>query len=596
MKKQIPKADYNFEVSYEICNKVGGIYRVLESKAANMVDIYGKNYYLIGPYYIDKNRGEFKDEVPDEKLKEVFDALAKEGIKCHYGRWMVGGKPKTILIDYEDYLPKQNEIKRELWESFGIDSLNAGNMFNRPVVWSWAVGKLLKKLEKKIIEKEEKVVVHFHEWLTAAGLLHLKLERSKIGTVFTTHATSLGRALAYNSVNFYIKIHEIDPTKSAYEMGVHSKHQLEKRAAEKADIFTTVSEITAMEAEKFLGRKPDVILSNGLDLKKFLSFEEIVMKHRLQRGRLREFVISFFFPYYSFDIENTLFYFIIGRNEYKAKGVDIFIESLANLNQKLKEDPDNNKTIVAFFWIPSKIRSVKTELIENKEHFNDIKDSLEGAMPEIEEKILYNLIYGEGITTKKIINQNYLFEIEKKLLRLKRDGNPPIATHELANKDDQTYQALHNYGLTNKKEDPVKVIYYPIYLTGHDVLSGLSYQEALEACHLGVFPSFYEPWGYTPLEAAALGVSSVTTDLAGFGRYRQTLEEKKDKEGVYVLKRYKKADKEVTSDLTRFMYQFSKFDRTQRVNNKIEAKKIAAKADWKDFVKNYVKAHNQSLQ
>ncbi len=596
MKKQKPKADYLFEVSYEICNKVGGIYRVLESKSANMLEKYGDNYFLIGPYYIDKSRGEFKEEAPGEKTRKVFRELEEEGIRCHYGRWMVEGKPKTILIDYKDYLWKRDEVKKALWESYGIDSLNTGDMFDRPVMWSWAVGKLIEKLEKEMIEKDKNVVAHFHEWLSGAGLLYLHLRKSKIGTVFTTHATSLGRALAYNDVNFYIKLDEIDPTTSAYEVNVHAKHQMEKRAAEKADSFTTVSEITSVETERFLGRKPDVVLSNGLNLEKFLTFEEIVIKHRLQRGRLREFVISYFFPYYKFDIEETLFYFIIGRNEYKAKGVDVFAKSLAELNEKLKRDKNNNKTIVAFFWIPTGVRSVKAQLIENKEHFNDVKDSLEGAMPEIEERILHNLVYEKEITTEDIISKNYLLEIERKLLRMKSDGQPPVSTHDLADENDRTYKTIIEHGLTNKEEDPVKVVYYPIYLSGHDGLSNLSYQEALEACHLGVFPSFYEPWGYTPLEAAALGVSSVTTDLAGFGKYRQTLEEKEGKEGVYVLKRYKKEDEEVIRDLARFMYDFSKLDRKHRVDNKIEARKIASKADWKDFVENYIKAHNKSLE
>lgn len=595
MNKNKPKADLLFEVSYEICNKVGGIYRVLESKAADMIKKYDGDYYLIGPYFLSKNKGEFKEEVPTDELKSAFEELEKEGIKCHYGKWMVGGKPKTILIDFDDFYSEVNNIKKELWENYGIDSLGADSTFDEPVVWSRAAGKVIKAVYEKLSDKK-KPVAHFHEWLSTAGLLWLK-ENSDISTVFTTHATSLGRTLAYNGVNFYTKFDEIDPNETAYNRNVHPKHQLEKSAAKGSDVFTTVSEITGLEAEKFLGRKPDVILPNGLDLDKFLTFEEIVIKHRLQRRHLREFTISFFFPYYRFDIENTLFYFIIGRNEYKAKGVDVFIKSLAKLNKKLKEDEKNEKTIVVYFWIPSDVRSVKRELVENQEYFEDIKDSLDEAIPTIGEKVLYNLLYEEDISKESIISEDYLFEIDKKLLRLDRsDEKPPISTHELPEGDNKITSTLKEHGLTNKKEDPVKVIYYPIYLTGHDGLSNLNYQEALEASHLGVFPSFYEPWGYTPLEAAALGVASVTTDLAGFGRYRQTLKEKDNKEGVYVLERYKKEDGEVVDDLARFMYKFSKFDRKGRVDNKIEARKVASKADWEDFVENYIKAHNQSLE
>ncbi len=596
MKKEKPKSDYLFEVSYEICNKVGGIYRVLESKSANMVEKYGEGYYLVGPYYMDKCKGEFKEESPKKELKKVFDKLAKEGIKCHYGRWMVKGKPKTILVDFQDYFSETNIIKKELWEGYGIDSLSAGHTFDEPIVWSWATGRLVSEMRKALLKKDEKAVAHFHEWLSGAGLLYLDKNNEEIGTVFTTHATSLGRSLAYNGVNFYTGFDKINPTDKAYENNVHSKHQMEKKATEKADVFTTVSEITGMETKNFLGRDPDIVLPNGLNLDKFLTFEEIVIKHRLQRKRLREFVISFFFPYYKFNIDKTLFYFIIGRNEYKAKGVDVFIKGLSELNRKMKEE-GSEKTIIAFFWIPTGVRSVKRELIENREYFQDIKESLSGAMPEVEENILYNLFYDEEMSTEKIISENYLFELEKKLLRLNRaEETPPIATHDLADDNDRILNSLKNHQLLNKKEDKVKVVYYPIYLTGHDGLSNLNYQEALEACHLGVFPSFYEPWGYTPLEAAALGVASVTTDLAGFGRYRQTLTEKEGKEGVYVLERYEKSDKKIVADLADYMYRFSLFGRKERVDNKIEARKIASKADWSDFVENYIQAHNRSLE
>ncbi len=596
MQELSPDADYLFEVSFEVCNKVGGIYRVLESKASEMVDRYGEGYMLIGPYFIGQDKGEFKQEAPNEELKKVFDELAEEGINCYYGRWMVKGKPKTILVDFQNFYHNKNEIKKILWEDYGIDSLNAGNMFEEPVVWSWAVGRVIEKISKNLSE-ESSTVAHFHEWLSGAGLLYLDKINSDISTVFTTHATSLGRTLTHNDVDFYSELEEIDPDKLAYENNIHSKHQIEKATARFSDVLTTVSDITGMETENFLGRVPDIILPNGLNLEKFLTFEEIVIKHRLQRRKLREFTISYFFPYYKFDIENTLFYFIVGRNEYEAKGIDVFIKALARLNEKIKEDDQNEKTIVAYFWIPADVKSVKRELVENIEFLQDVKESLDDMMPEIEEKILYNLLYEEDITTENTISDNYFLELEKKLLRLNRKKDKPsISTHDLTDPNDRILKSLKENGLTNNEEDPVKVVYYPVYLTGHDGLSNLNYQEALEASHLGVFPSFYEPWGYTPLETAALGVASVTTDLAGFGRYRQTLKEKDGKEGVYVLERHNKPDSDVVRSLANHMYNFSKFERPGRVDNKIEARKVASEADWKDFIENYIEAHNKSLK
>ena len=593
-KKETPKAEKVFEVSFEVCNRVGGIYRVLESKADKMLSHYHENYILIGPYYKEKARGEFKEEAPPVEIKKVFQRLEEEGIRCHYGKWLIKGKPSAILIDFNDYFYRVNDIKKDLWESFGVDSLNSGYDFDEPVCWSHAVGRVIREISSEY--KSNKIIAHFHEWLSGAGLLYLKESNSKIKTVFTTHATSLGRTLASHSINFYKILDKINPSEEAGKYNIVAKHTIERASAQNAGIFTTVSEITGMEAEKFLERKPDVILPNGLDIEKFLSFEDIVVKHRLQRKRLREFVASYFFPYYNFDLEKTLFYFIIGRNELRAKGIDVFIDSLGKLNQKMREE-DSEKTIVSFLFIPADARGTNPSLLENVEYFRDIQESVEGSMPEIKERILYRIAQGKELDKESLISEDYLLDIEKKIHRMQKKGETPsLSTHHLNSLHDEIMNKIKEAGLFNKEEDRVKIVYYPIYLTGHDGLSNLNYEEALEACHMGVFPSFYEPWGYTPLEAAALGVSSVTTDLAGFGRYRQKLEMKKTKPGIYILEREKKSDEQIVEDLTLFLYKFMKTSRKERVENKIEARKIAAEADWQSFVFNYIKAHNKALE
>ncbi len=592
-KENNPRCDKLFEVSFEACNRVGGIYRVLESKADKMIHHYGDKYFLIGPYYRDKARGEFKEEAAPPKMRKVFQDLQGEGIRCHYGRWLIKGKPVTILIDFSDFFYKTDEIKREIWDEFGVDSLDTGHDFNEPVVWSYAAGRLIRELDSEY--KGEKTVAHFHEWLSGAGLLYLKSRKTRVKTVFTTHATTLGRTLAFHSINFYNLLDELKPEEEVRKYGVVAKHSIERAAAKASDVFTTVSEITGMEAEKFLERKPDVYLPNGLDIEKFLSFEDIVVKHRLQRRRLRDFVASYFFPYYTFDMEETLFYFIIGRNELRAKGIDVFINSLGKLNKKMQEE-GSTRTIVAFLFIPADVRGINPALLENVEYFRDLQGSLEGTLPEIEERILYNILRGKKLTKKSLISEDYLLDIEKKLHRMKRNGeNPSLSTHHLNSLHDEIINHLKDAELLNREEDRVKVIYYPVYLTGHDGLSNLSYEEALEACHMGVFPSFYEPWGYTPLEAAALGVSSVTTDLAGFGRFCTGLKAKKERPGIYILEREKHSDEDVTEDLYSFLYEFMKTSRRERVENKIEARKIAAKADWRIFVHSYIEAHNKSL-
>ncbi len=592
-KEKNPRCDKLFEVSFEVCNRVGGIYRVLESKADKMIHHYGDKYFLVGPYFRDKARGEFKEEAAPPKMRKVFHDLQSEGIRCHYGRWLVKGKPVTILIDFSDFFYKTDEIKKEMWDEFSVDSLDTGHDFNEPVVWSYAAGRLIRELDSEY--KGEKTVAHFHEWLSGAGLLYLKSKKARVKTVFTTHATTLGRTLAFHSINFYNLLDELNPEEEVRKYGVLAKHSVEKASAKACDIFTTVSEITGMEAEKFLERKPDVYLPNGLDIEKFLSFEDIVIKHRLQRRRLRNFVASYFFPYYTFDLEDTLFYFIIGRNELRAKGIDVFINSLGKLNKKMQGE-NSNRTIVAFLFIPADVRGINPALLENVEYFRDLQDSMEGTFPEIEERILYNILRGKKLTKKNLISEDYLLDIEKKLHRMKRSGeNPSLSTHHLNSLHDEIINHLKGADLLNREEDRVKVIYYPVYLTGHDGLSNLSYEEALEACHMGVFPSFYEPWGYTPLEAAALGVSSVTTDLAGFGRFCKGLKVKKERPGIYVLEREKHSDEDVTEDLHSFLYEFMKTSRRERVENKIEARKVAAKADWRIFVHSYIEAHNKVI-
>jgi len=495
-------------------------------------------------------------------------------------------------MDFKDYWPQLNQIKTKLWQDYQIDSLGTGYDFNEPVLWATATGLFLEKASP--LFKEEKIVAHFHEWLSGAGLLYLS-KKQKIGTVFTTHATCLGRTLSYHNVDFYSILRKIDPEREISRYNIKAKHQLEKQTAQNCDVFTTVSEITALEAERFLGRKPDLLLPNGLEAEKFLSFEEIVIKHRLQRERLKEFLLFYFFPYYDFDLENTLFYFIVGRYEFRAKGIDIFIKALAKLNQQLIKNK-SKKTIVAFFWIPAAVREIKPELLENREFFKDIKDSLEEISWETEEKILYSIISGKKITEKVLFEEDFLFDIKKKLMKLKREGQPFLSTHNLIDPQDVILSSLQEAGLTNKKSDKVKAVFYPIYLTGHDGLSNLNYQESIQACHLGVFPSFYEPWGYTPLEAAALGVTSVTTDLAGFGRFCQGLNKEEKYPGIFVLERFHKTDREEIESLARFLYRFSQFSRKQRIENKIQARKIAAQADWKNFIKNYIQAHNQAVR
>lgn len=589
------QANFLFEVSWEVCNKIGGIWTVLKSKARPILDYYGENYCLIGPYFPEKCKGEFEEAKIPKEWEKVFLALEKEGIKAHFGYWLIGGNPKTILVDFSQWLPQGNQIKKELWENFKIDSFGSSFDYTEPLVWGWAVGKILEKMVASFLN--QKIVGQFHEWLSGGALLYLKKQKVPIASVFTTHATILGRTLAGNDIPLDLFLGKIDPAQEAYKYGIQAKHQLEKASALNCDIFSTVSHITALESESILGKYPDVLLPNGLDTSRFPTIEEVSIKHRIERDKIREFLFWYFFPYYSFDLKNTLFYFTIGRYELRNKGVDVFIKALSELNKLLKKDK-SKKIIVAFFWIPTQVQGIKRELMEAREVYFDMKEHLESITEDIEDNLLKSLVAGDKIEKSAVFEnkEETLSEIKNKILRFKKQGSPPLCTHNLADENDAILKMLQENGLNNDKEDKVKAIFYPIYLNGADGILNMTSDEATEGSHLGVFPSLYEPWGYTALEAAASGVAAITTDLGGFGRFCLEYTKGKKQPGIFVLERAGKSDKEIVEALSQILYDFAKFSAPIRVENKLQARKIAALADWEVLAQNYIISHNKAIE
>ncbi|MFH0978802.1 MAG: glycogen/starch synthase [Candidatus Woesearchaeota archaeon] len=583
-----------FEASWEICNKVGGIYTVVKSKIRPTQERYGENYFLFGPYFPKKVQGEFEEKVPRDFLRQPFDTVRKEGIVCHFGNWLVPGNPNTILIDFSNYAVQKNSIKTMYWEEYKIDSMNTEYFdYDEPMVWSTAVGRVIEEIMKEL--KDKKAVAHLHEWLAGGALLHLASRKVKIGTVFTTHATMLGRTLASHNINLYSELKSIDPEKAAYTYKVATKFQTERACAQHASVFTTVSEITGMEAEHFFSRKPDILLLNGLDLTKFPTFEESTIKHRAFRTHIREFLMYYFFPYYSFNLQETLIYFICGRYEFHDKGIDILIKALGKLNEQLKKEK-SSRNVVCFFWIPGNIKGIKPELLESKTYYNDVKDSLDDSMEDIKNRLVFRTIADEKISTETLFDHELVQEIKRKVLKLKRNGSPGLCTHDLYDEgNDAILNALKKERLLNKKDDKVRVVYYPIYLTGADGMLDLGYYESMQGSHLGIFPSVYEPWGYTPLESGALGVPAITTDLAGFGRYISG-HINEEAPGIFVLHRFNKTDDEATEELAGILLNFAKLTKQKRVQNKIEAKNLAATADWKKFIELYITAHNMAIE
>ncbi len=595
-------ADVVLEISWEVVNKVGGIYTVIMSKAEQATANF-KNYYCIGPYFHNQALGEFEEFPAPDEMKAAFAELQAQGIRCHYGKWLIKGEPQAILIDFQNFYAKTNEIKGNLWNWYKIDSLNAPLDFNEPITWAYAVGMVVEKLVD--IFRGQKIVAQFHEWLAGAGLLYLQKREIKVGTVFTTHATILGRSIA-SSKDLYSIIDTVDADKEAYNYGIPAKYQLEKQSALNADVFTTVSEITGFEAEKLLKRKPDVLLPNGLDMGKFPSFEEISIKHQEMKFRIKEFMLYFFFPHYAFDIDNTLIYFIFARYEYQNKGIDVFIQALTKLNETMKNEK-SEKTIVAFFFIPAGVKSIKTELVENRQLYEDVKETVDMNAQRIRNSVLLSLVSRKQLVKENIFSQEFMSDSKKKVMRFLRGGKPIISTHDLFNEqNDSIFQGLMTNGLDNLEDDRVKVVFYPAYLSGADGLLDLNYYETISGCHLGVFPSAYEPWGYTPLEAGALGVASITTDLAGFGQYINKQRPKEicqadhcdvlKESGIYVIRRNKKSTQEIVDELYNVLYHYQTLEKPERIENKIEARRLAMLADWKLLFNNYIRAYNEAVK
>jgi glycogen synthase len=577
-----------FEVSWEACNKVGGIYQVIRSKAELLKKRYS-TYVVIGPYVHQNAQFEFQQTTPPSEFKQAFDELEHEGIICLYGKWLIRGEPAAILINYQNARIDTNAVKQELWEKYKVDSLMAHGDYDEPLIWSWAAGKLIEKLEPKM---QGPVVAHCHEWLAGFTLLYLKSRKPKIGTVFTTHATMLGRTMCAVGKDLYNSLGTFDPEQMARQLGVAEKFTMERACAQNASVFTTVSEITGLEAQHLLGKKPDVLLLNGLDDSKFPTFEEASVLHQKNREKIRDFLEFYFFSHYTFNMDETLIMFVTGRFEYKNKGLDVFTKALGRLNQKLREE-NSKKTVVAFFWIPNEVHGIKMELLEEKGVFNHIKQYVDENSQDFTRKILRNAPNIREFTCTELLSEEFVRNIQRQVASMHRDGNPPLVTHNIPfESQNEMVKGFTDVGLFNSKQDPVKVIFYPVYLTGSDGLLDLQYNDAVSGCHLGVFPSYYEPWGYTPVEAMAFGVPAITTDLAGFGAFMT----KSAGKGIYVLKRRQRSEQEVVEDLYQMLLNYSHKDKFQRNEEKTHAKALTKLSDWATFILYYFQAHALAVE
>lgn len=521
-----------FEISWEVCNKVGGIYTVITSKEKYAKKNF-EEYYLIGPYL--KNSKFTQKEIP-EKYEKAVKILEERGIKIYFGSEEEKDN-NVILVDHIGFSQNTNNIKGYLWEKFQIDSLGSSWYdFDEAMLWSWVCGIAIEELTK---ENDKKIIVHAHEWMSSAAILYLKKteNKHKYKTIFTTHATMLGRAISGSGNNLYEIENSINPDEFAYKIGVQTKHQLEKVVALNCDCFTTVSDITGKEAEKFYEKKPEILLYNGINTENF-NFDNIAAKKNII-----EFTKGYFNDFYSFDFENSNYIYTSGRNEFRNKGVDLLIESLSTLNENLKND-NSQKNIVCFFMIP----------------------------------------IGEFEEDELVINS---FVNYKKNFKEGKKDFAPLSTHKLPT-DNQIISMLFQKNLLNNEEDKVKIIIIPQYINKENKFISLKYYEFTAGFDLSIFPSYYEPWGYTPMESIAMGTKTFTTDLSGFGNYikKNDLEN----EFVEIINRSEKSFEDSADELAQ------KILKNDFENKNDEIKEFAKTFDWEKFYYNYIKAYKKLLE
>ena len=539
MDTNLSKPDYIFETSWEVCNKVGGIHTVISTKALTLVEEYKSNFILIGPD-VWRDTSDNPEFIEDPQLfKSWKNKAGEEGLHIRVGRWNISGTPIAVIVDFQSFTPQKDAIFAKFWETFKLDSLSGQWDYMEPALFGYAAGKVIESFVRYNLTIRDTVLAQFHEWMTGTGLLYLRMAMPQIATVFTTHATVLGRCIAGNLLPLYGSMTTYNADLKSTEFNVVAKQSLEKLSAKYANCFTTVSEITGKECKQFLDKPVDLVTPNGFEDSFVPQKGEYVKGRTTARKRMID-VAKAMFGQVS---DNPMLIGISGRYEYKNKGIDIFIKSLGELKKKNLL----NREVIAFVFIPAN-------------HYGPRKD------------------------LQQILNKSG----EKNL-------NGKILSHNLHDADfDPTLREIKNCGLTNELAEKVKVIFVPCYLYGDDGIFNLSYYQLLIGLDLTVFPSYYEPWGYTPLESVAFHVPTVTTTLAGFGLW---VKERgpAGNNAVRVIERTDTNDADVISSIADAIFEFSQFDENRENKARNDAFEVSRIALWTNFIEYYQKAYDIAL-
>lgn len=588
------------ESAWEVCNQVGGIYTVIRSKVPRTVEKWGDNYCLLGPNVHPSVQAFFDATTHyDDPYGKVVLKMRKMGYDVSYGRWLISGRPKVVLFNLQSAWHQLNDIKFDLWENHDIPTPNKDNLIDQVLVFGEMTRIFLSELAEQEKSSNKKILAHLHEWMAATAIPQLRRFPSQLRIVFTTHATLLGRYLAGNDPQFYEHLPFYDWLKECKHFGIETQARIERAAANGAHIFTTVSEVTGRECEYLLGRKPNLMLPNGLNVERFTALHKFQNLHQDFKEKIQTFVMGHFFSSYTFDLDKTLYFFTSGRYEYKNKGFDLTLEALVRLNWKLQQ-AKSDMNVVMFFITKQPFVSIQPKVMESRAVMEEIQKTCDAITEEVREKLFtsaaskddYNLPY-----LNDFVSDYWRLRLRRTLQSWRSKDLPPVVTHTLLNEDkDEIVIFTKKAQLLNQKSNPVKVIYHPDFISPMNPLFGIEYADFVRGCHLGVFPSYYEPWGYTPLECVCSGVPSITSNLSGFGDYVLETMPQHDDAGIYVVNRTTQSFDEAAEEMANIMFEFVKLSRKERIQLRNSVENSSEHFDWKNLGEHYDMAYHLAVQ
>lgn len=545
MSREVYVPNFIFESSWEVCNKVGGIYTVLSTRAKTLQDKLKDHIMFIGPdVWKEKENPLFEEDA--SLLKSWRDTAENENLHVRIGRWNVPGHPIAVLVDFQPYFAIKNDIYTRLWEDYGVDSLHAYGDYDEASMFSYAAGLVVESYYNHVLKGQcEYVVYQAHEWMTGLGALYIQKHVPEVATIFTTHATTIGRSIAGNHKPLYEYLFAYNGNQMAQELNVQSKHSIERETAHHVDCFTTVSEVTNRECAELLDKPADVVLMNGFEKDFVPSKAQFARKRREARRKLREVAGALLGTEFDDDV---MIISTSGRYEFRNKGIDLYMEAM---NRSLR-NKDLTRKVLAFVQVPGWVCCPREDLKER-------------------------LASGKACDTPL---------------------EWPLLTHWLHEMShDQVIDYMKRYNMWNLPDDKVKVIFVPCYLDGADGIFNMHYYDLLIGMDLTVYASYYEPWGYTPLESVAFHVPCITTNLSGFGLWVNQLLGKDGEltDGVQVVRRTDYNSSEVADAIKDAVTAYAAFTPQEAEKIRHKAADISEHALWKHFIRYYYQAYDIAL-